>query len=120
MTRITEAFSGVWTSLVRTYVPWLVGLIVGWLASLGIDLDPQLETSLILLVTTIAGALYHVVIRLAERAKPKFGWLLGSAKQPVYVKPAALPVVEETAAVANAAVPAQHTRPRDGLGSHNL
>ena len=101
MSRITDAFHGLWTSIVRTFSPWVVGILVGWVASLGIPLDPEFEDSIVTLVTVLSGALYYVIIRLLERITPKFGWLLGSAKQPVYAVADALPVVEETAAVAN-------------------
>lgn len=101
MSRITEAFRGLWDSLVRTYSPWLVGGVVSWLVSLGVELDPKVETQLTLLIAGLAGALYYVLVRVAERFVPKVGWLLGSAKQPVYAKPEAVGVVQDTATVAN-------------------
>lgn len=102
MSRITDAFAGVWTSLVRTYVPWIVGVIVGWLTTLGVPLDDQLKTSLLTLITLLAGALYYLVARILERWRPQLGWLLGSAQQPVYVKPAAVTAVQDIASAANA------------------
>jgi hypothetical protein len=77
----------VWDSLVRTYVPWLVGAAVGWLVSLGIPLDPELETSLTFALMGAASALYYIGVRLFELyVSPKFGWLLGLAKAPEYPK----------------------------------
>ena len=87
MSKITDAFSGLWTSLVRTYSPWLVGTVVGWLSTLGVPLDDGLKPALITLVSLLAGALYYLILRVLERLKPKFGWLLGSAQQPGYAKP---------------------------------
>lgn len=74
-------------SLVRTYVPWLAGVIVTWLVSLGVPLDPEVAPALLLLLTGAASGLYYLVARLLEtHVSPKFGWLLGLAKQPDYFK----------------------------------
>jgi hypothetical protein len=101
--KIKAAFEGVWTSLVRTYTPWIVGLIVGFLVNLGIALDPELELALTALITTLAGALWYLIARVLERIKPAFGLMLGSTKKPVYAVPEAVPAVEHTATLANAA-----------------
>lgn len=72
-------------SLVRTYVPWLVGVLIGWLVSLGVPLDPEVETALTVVFMTSAGALYYLIVRLVEiHVSPRLGVLLGRAKQPVY------------------------------------
>lgn len=68
-------------SLIRTFVPWLVALAgpaaarwLGWT-------DADLTTAATMLVS---GA-YYLVARLAEEhLSPRFGWLLGVAKAPVY------------------------------------
>lgn len=104
MSRITEAFHGLWNSLVRTYVPWIVGGVIGWLSASNIPLDPEVETQVTLVITGAASALYYVIVRVIERFAPKFGWLLGSAQQPVYAKPEAIEVVEANATAANEAV----------------
>ena len=104
MSRITEAFHGLWNSLVRTYVPWIVGAITGWLVSLGVPLDPEVETQLALVISGLAGAVYYAIIRVVEKFAPRFGWLRGSAKQPVYSEPGAVEEVEAYATAANEAV----------------
>lgn len=74
-------------SLVRTYVPWLVGVIVGWLVSLGIPLDPEVEVQLTLVLVTAAAFLYYFLARIFELyVSPKLGWLVGLPKQPLYDK----------------------------------
>lgn len=102
--KIKAAFEGLWTSLVRTYSPWLAGLLIGFLVNLGVPLDPEFEVALLALITTLAGALWYLIVRILERIRPGFGWLLGSAKKPVYAEPAAVPTVEQAATLANAAV----------------
>lgn len=72
-------------SLVRTYVPWLVGVIIGWLISLGVTLDPEVETQVTLALMGGASILYYALVRVFETyVSPKLGWLLGNAKQPNY------------------------------------
>jgi len=72
-------------SLVRTYVPWLVGVVIGWLVSLGVPLDSDVETSLTVVFMTVAAFLYYLVARIFETyVSPKFGKLLGRSKQPSY------------------------------------
>ena len=72
-------------SLVRTYVPWIVGVVIGWLVSLGVELDAAVEGSLTVVVTGVVTALYYLAARLLETyVSPKFGWLLGSKKAPTY------------------------------------
>lgn len=88
MSRITEAFRGLWDSLVRTYLPYVVGAIIGLLVAAGIPLDPEVETQLTVLLTLVAGAIYYLLARVVERAWPHlFGWVLGSSKQPEYTDP---------------------------------
>lgn len=72
-------------SLIRTYVPWIVGGVIGFLVSLGIPLDPEVETSLTVVLMGVAAFLYYFVARVFEiYVSPKLGWLVGLPKQPVY------------------------------------
>ena len=72
-------------SLVRTYVPWLAGVIITFLVSLGVPLDPEVQPALLALLMLAASAAYYWIARLLEtHVSPKFGWLLGLAKTPVY------------------------------------
>lgn len=72
-------------SLVRTFVPIIVGAVIGWFVSAGIDLDPEFEGALIVAVTAVFQGVYYIAARLLEKyVSPKFGWLLGLAKEPEY------------------------------------
>lgn len=72
-------------SLVRTYVPWLAGVIIGWLISLGVPLDPDVEVQVTLALMGGASVLYYFLARVFELyVAPKLGWLLGLAKSPTY------------------------------------
>lgn len=77
----------IWDSLVRTYVPYIVTVIVGWLATLGVPLDGELAPALTAALFLGAGSIYYLIVRLLETyVSPKFGWLLGLAKTPEYAK----------------------------------
>lgn len=72
-------------SLVRTYVPWLAGVLIGWLIRLGVPLDPEVEVQVTLALMGGASVLYYVLARLFEiYVNPKLGWILGLAKTPAY------------------------------------
>jgi hypothetical protein len=74
------------TSLARTIAPILAGAIISWLLTLGIDVDPQAQASLIIFITALIQAAYYALVRSIEPHLPV--WLrralLGSAKQPTY------------------------------------
>lgn len=71
-------------SLVRTYVPYFVGLIVSWLAMLGINVDDDTRGVLITALSFAVGTVYHLIVRLLEQRWPALSALLGSFKQPTY------------------------------------
>lgn len=73
------------TSLIRTYVPILVGAIASYLLSKGLELDPETQAGLIIALTGALQALYYYVVRMLERkVNPEFGKLLGVASKPKY------------------------------------
>lgn len=77
-------------SLIRTYIPILVAMLVNVLAQNGVILDASASDGLVAFLSGLAGAVWYLVARLLERrANSKFGLLLGVAKQPEYVKPLA-------------------------------
>lgn len=79
-------------SLVRTCVPWLAGVVIGWLVSLGVPLDPEAEVQLTLLFMGVASFLHYFIARVFEiYVSPKLGWLVGLPKQPIYDAPAEVP-----------------------------
>ena len=79
-------------ALIRTYSPFVVAWVAGWLASLGIHLGSTGRVVLVGLVGTAAGWLYYAAVRWAEKRWPWASRLLGSVKQPTYPAPTATPV----------------------------
>lgn len=69
-------------SLVRTFVPYLVGVLLTALAKLGVDIGDGTATTLVELGVSIA---WYVVFRYLEtKGNARWGWLLGLAKAPAY------------------------------------
>ena len=65
-------------SLVRTFVPIIVGAVLGFFVTRGIELDPEFEAALIVALTAGFNGVYYLLVRLFETyVSPKFGWLLG-------------------------------------------
>lgn len=69
-------------SLIRTYVPILIGGLVAWLLTIGVDLDAEAQAGLIVALTGVLQAVYYTAVRLLEQRFPGVGVLLGSAKTP--------------------------------------
>jgi len=73
-------------SVLRTFVPLVVGYFATWpiLTTIGLD-DDHVTT----LATAIVTAVYYLLVRLVEQyVEPNAGWLLGWAGRPVYPVPA--------------------------------
>jgi tetrahydromethanopterin S-methyltransferase subunit C len=68
-------------SIIRTGVPALVGVVVGWLARRGLDVDDVIAQQA---VTWLTGVAYYALVRFAERLGPRWGWLLGAPGAPTY------------------------------------
>lgn len=66
----------------RTYVPMIVLILGKELAKHGLNVDGDL---LQLIVAGVMAAAYYALVRFLEQHKAQFGWLLGYAKQPLYV-----------------------------------
>lgn len=79
-------------SVLRTVVPIVYAALVRWGVVEWLDPDDAFVTNLIAVVVTM---LFYVALRFAEQHWDKIGWLLGYAKQPVYVKGEVLSVVEQ-------------------------
>ena len=73
-------------SLIRTWVPYGVGAVLAWLASLGLNFGAEAEVGLIALLTALLGAAYYAIVRPLEARWPVFGWLLGLPTQPAYAE----------------------------------
>lgn len=67
---------------IRTVTPSLVGLLAGWLLTLGIELSPETRTQLALGLAGLFTAVYHFAVTKAEKKFPWIGVLLGVAKSP--------------------------------------
>ena len=72
------------TSLIRQYVPILVGYIAAWLVTIGVELDSDTQAALILALGGIASAVYYGIVRALELRWPSLGALLGRRAQPEY------------------------------------
>jgi hypothetical protein len=69
-------------SIVRTFVPPIVAVIITWATGLGATLDDATATAF---VTAVITAAYYLVVRVLEvYVAPWFGWLLGAARAPAY------------------------------------
>lgn len=77
------------TSLIRTYVPIIVGSLLSYLVvNYGFVVDPTIANQLVAGLTGFIIAAYYALARLLERKFPQLGGLLlGSTAVPVYVEP---------------------------------
>jgi len=73
-------------SVVRTFVPAVVGLILSGLAMAGVEVDPEFRTQLTVLVDGLFIGAYYSLIRWLESKYPRFGWFLGLPSPPTYGK----------------------------------
>lgn len=64
-------------SFVRTLVPFAVGQIVSFAATLGIEVTEDQETAFTVVLGFIVAAIYYVAVRFVEQKWPKVGLLLG-------------------------------------------
>jgi hypothetical protein len=73
------------TSLIRTWVPIGVGLLLAWLAQhFNVVLSGHTSDAVVAVITAALGAGWYAVVRLAEHRFPSLGWLLGSPAKPDY------------------------------------
>lgn len=71
-------------SYIRTGVPVVVGAVVAWLITLGVELDAETQAALITGLTGVCIAAYYAAVRALERRWPKVGVLLGKKSEPSY------------------------------------
>ncbi len=71
-------------SLIRTWAPIIIGGLVSWLATIGIDLDPDTQAGLIVALTGVIQAAYYALARWLEQRFPWAGALLGARKEVTY------------------------------------
>ena len=75
------------TSLIRTYVPILVGALASYFLTLGLELDANAQLGLVTFLTALLQGGYYLLARILERRYPQLSVLLGSSTQPKYVEP---------------------------------
>ena len=74
-------------SLIRTWVPYGVALVIGWLVSQGvIDEETGTEASAAISggFVLLFGSVYYWLVRLIAKRWPAFEWLLGYKTPPTY------------------------------------
>ncbi len=75
-------------SLIRTYVPILVGSVISFLVvNYGFVVDESITAQLTAGLTGVIIAGYYLLARGLERKFPQLGFLLGTPAVPVYVEP---------------------------------
>jgi hypothetical protein len=79
-------------SLIRTYTPVLVGLVLAFLTThFGIHPDAGTAAGLTAVLAAIFTGIYYAGVRALEKKYPKAGVLLGHTAKPLYVKAAKAP-----------------------------
>ncbi|HLR95689.1 MAG TPA: hypothetical protein VK053_14280 [Jiangellaceae bacterium] len=73
-------------SLIRTYVPIVVGALASWLLTLGVEVDAEAQAGLVVAMTGVLQAIYYAAARWAETRWPWLGVLLGSRAKPTYTE----------------------------------
>lgn len=74
-------------SVIRTWVPVLVGSLLAKLVVIGVVIDDDSSTGLKNAITLLVIGLYYAAIRWLEQKFPRVGIMLGYIRQPVYVDP---------------------------------
>jgi ABC-type sulfate transport system permease subunit len=78
----TTGIPGIGLSIIRTFIPAVVGAVVTVLTKIGANVD---SAALEVGISTIITGLYYAAVRVLEvKVGPKFGWLLGAPKAPTY------------------------------------
>jgi len=89
-------------SVIRTGVPYIIGVVVAYLTTKGINVDENTKVQLTGVLTFVIGIVYYAVVRALEAKFPQLGYLLGVAKQPVYAaSKTAYTVPDTTAGIVN-------------------
>lgn len=78
-------------SVIRTWVPIIVGWLVSQLLIIGVVLDEDTSKLLESAISAVTIALYYALARWLETKFPNAGVLLGWIRQPVYVDPKKTP-----------------------------
>lgn len=72
----------IFASVIRTGVPFLVGVLLSLPVASGLNIDADVATGAVTFLVTTA---YYLVFRFAEtHLDSRWGWFLGLAKPPAY------------------------------------
>lgn len=71
---------------IRTLIPGAIGAVVTWLASLGLNVSTDAQSSLVAAAGFVIAALWYLIVHALERRWPKLGVLLGVPSKPIYAK----------------------------------
>lgn len=82
-------------SLIRTWVPVLVGSVVAWVTRKLGWVTPDTAQLATAFTAIVIGA-YYALARFLEKRWPAFGWLLGVPKEPAYEGTPGPPAVVDT------------------------
>jgi hypothetical protein len=74
--------SDLWASIIRTGIPTIAGALLGLVVALGLQLDPQTQTGLVVVVVGLLQALYYAAARALVKKWPAVDWLLGAVPAP--------------------------------------
>lgn len=69
-------------SFIRTYIPIVVGYVVSFFTSLGVDLTDEQEKAFTTTLGALVAIVWYLVFRFLEQKWPKLGAFLGWAKTP--------------------------------------
>lgn len=78
------AVDSLWASFVRTAFPTLIGAGIFALVNIGLQLDAETQTSLIVVFVAIAQVLYYGLARFLISKFPKLTWLLLVDAKPAF------------------------------------
>lgn len=76
--------NNLFTSIVRTLVPFLVGFVASVLTAQGFDVPQEFQDNLGSFLTFAFGGVYYIVVRFLAKKFPQAEWLLGVPAKPVY------------------------------------
>ena len=79
-----QAVDNLWASFVRTAIPTVIGVLLFLAANLGLALDAETESGLIVILVGVAQALYYSIARALIAKVPALSWMLGPDSTPDY------------------------------------
>lgn len=80
-------FKDIWTSIVRTLTPVVVGALITFFSTHGYTFNDEAMQGMRVFIEALFTTGYYLIARILEIVHPNFGWLLGWAKQPTYNGP---------------------------------